>query len=112
MTTIGLMMGADSIKVTAIPGATPFLTSRVMTGGVAHSQTGKKAPANRAVRNPSPNLVGKTLTSQPSGIKTCIADEIKTPISIKGKACIRIPVKIMLKEPTSKKSEMVTDRRI
>jgi hypothetical protein len=68
------MIGAASINVTATGTDTPLRASRVTTGTIAHSQTGKNTPAKSAAKKPRPRFAGKSLTINSPGTKTCSAE--------------------------------------
>jgi len=84
--TIGFIIGAASINVTAAGRGTPFLISLAPTGTMEQSQTGKKNPANIATINCKAIFSRKIFVILSLDTNTCIIDETNTPNNIKGNA--------------------------
>jgi hypothetical protein len=71
--TIGLIAGADSRKVKAAAGVTPWASSPPATGTEPHSQPGSSRPAVPATGTASARLRGRTRAKKDGGTNAVIA---------------------------------------
>jgi hypothetical protein len=95
--TIGLIRGPVSMKPIAAYTGTPLEMSRRIIGTIPHSQAGKRAPTTQLMTTAAALFFGIHLCICSSVIKIWINPAIKTPINTKGRASIRILIKITLR---------------
>ena len=94
---IGLTIGAESIKVIATDNGNPFFKKPLATGIVPQSHTGNSIPNNEAIIQGIKVFLDNNFDIVFSEIHTCIIEDTKAPIKIKGTVSIIIPIKIVLK---------------
>jgi hypothetical protein len=78
--TMGFMIGAESMYVTAQDSGSPFCTNRRITGTTAHSHTGNTSPRKPAISVASTLFLGSTRSSSLAGRKASMIPEKIVPM--------------------------------